>query len=838
MQRHLGRPDAAGRRPRAVVTMRRLPAHVAVAAALLLALVLAARAPVAVAAKGNASAAAGFLEDAQNDDGGFGATKGGPSQPDPSLWAAAALLAAGKNPLDEYNKGGDSLDGYLAGHRKSYTSLEQRGVLALVAGASGVADAHFGSPAARLRATLTEAAVKADPRGAALAVLGLLAAGDDASQQTALAAARALPGAALADGGWGKDGSSDSAATALVLQALAKAGVADASTAAVQAGVAYLAKAQGNDGAVAVSIRTDQALNGGDVGATAFAIQAFAALGVAAPKTPTGKTLRDGLTQYQQSTTGGLSSSGSLYDTSFAPSVVETAQSFPAFNGDTFPLVAVPAATSGPPPKATKKAKSTRNASQHVSSGTAATGVSDRGSSTTTDAGAFHQARAGQQRTGRRSTVDAKGRAKRPSAAKARSGAGTAGGTGAAVSGQVVGATAAPKLATRAGQAPDALSAQDKATIGLGVLLALLLAAGARAGARHPRADERSRTQRTLIAGTRLLGAARARGALAPAAVAVTGLALVAVPFAIHLWERAPRGEALVSAYAPYMEPARVASYQRDLRELDAGVRQAQARGPKALYPHRAPAAARRAFARNGPLLASFAEQWPDTYKSLRAVVDPIAAHRDGYVALAALPRFGLFAWAFVIPGAALVLLAALALLWPRSWRGARWAVAVVALGLLVAPSALQLWDRAPRGAKLVEAFGTVETRTTVERVQNDFGQVAIAQGALGGELVPALERRGLSDREIDQRFPAVRTLTTRWIDILNNLTPVIGALSDNVDRFQAVAALPPLTAFPWLFAVPGALLALVLLAGALRPVLLPQRRSSIKEHHVPSPIR
>ena len=838
MQRHLGRAHAAGRRRRpAAVTMRRLPAFVALIAALL-ALVLAVRAPAADAAQGNASAAAGFLEDSQNDDGGFGPQKGKGSEPDPSLWAAAALLAAGKNPLDEYNKGGDSLDGYLAAHRKSYTSLEQRGVLALVAGASGVADAHFGSPAARLRATLTAAAVKADPRGAALAVLGLLATGDDASKQTAVAAAQALPGAALADGGWGKDGSSDSAATALVLQALAKAGVADAGAAAVRAGVAYLAKAQGNDGAVAVSIRTDQAINGGDVGATAFAIQAFAALGVAAPKTQTGKTPRDGLTQYQQSTTGGLSSSGSLYDTSFAPSVVETAQAFPAFNGDTFPLVAVPAATSGPPPKAAKKSKSTKSASKHISSGTAATGVSDRASSTTKDAGAFHQARAGQQRTGRRGSTDHKGSAKRPSpAAHAKSGAEGAG-AGAAVSGQVIGATAAPKLATRAGQEPDALSAQDKATIGLGVLLALLLAAGAVAGARHPRADERSRTQRTLIAATRLLAGARARGALAPAAVAVTGLALVAVPFATHLWERAPRGEALVSAYAPYMGSARVASYQRDLRELDAGVRQAQARGPKALYPHRTPAAARAAFARNGPLLAGFAGQWPDTYKSLRGVVDPIAAHRDGYVALAALPRFGLFAWAFVIPGALLVLLAGLALLWPRSWRGARWAVAVMALGLLVAPSALQLWDRAPRGAKLVDAFSTVETRATVERVQNDFGQVAIAQGALGGELVPALKRRGLSDRDIDRRFPAVRTLNARWIDILNNLTPVIGALSDNVDRFQAVAALPPLTAFPWLFAVPGGLLALVLLAGVLRPVLLPQRRSSIKEHHVPSPIR
>jgi hypothetical protein len=157
-----------------------------------------------------------------------------------------------------------------------------------------------------------------------------------------------------------------------------------------------------------------------------------------------------------------------------------------------------------------------------------------------------------------------------------------------------------------------------------------------------------------------------------------------------------------------------------------------------------------------------------------------------------------------------------------------------VAIGLLVAPSATGLWARAPKAATLVEAFRPVETRGTVERVQNDFGQVAIAQGALAGELVPALERHGLTSRQIDARFPAVRTLTARWVPILNDLTPVLGALSDNVDRFQAVAALPPLTAFPWLLAVLG-----VLLLAAIAPVpSLLKTQAPIKEHRVPSAIR
>jgi len=59
-------------------------------------------APSLARASGNASAAAGFIEGAQNKDGGFGEKRGQGSSPTASLWAAAALLAAGKNPGDEY----------------------------------------------------------------------------------------------------------------------------------------------------------------------------------------------------------------------------------------------------------------------------------------------------------------------------------------------------------------------------------------------------------------------------------------------------------------------------------------------------------------------------------------------------------------------------------------------------------------------------------------------------------------------------------------------------------------------------------------------------------------
>lgn len=46
----------------------------------------------------------------------------------------------------------------------------------------------------------------------------------------------------------------------------------------------------------------------------------------------------------------------------------------------------------------------------------------------------------------------------------------------------------------------------------------------------------------------------------------------------------------------------------------------------------------------------------------------------------------------------------------------------------------------------------------------------------------------------------------------------MIGAMSDNVDNYQAVAALPPFPLFPWFFVLPGLLIVgLALAAGPRR---------------------
>jgi hypothetical protein len=57
-------------------------------------------------------------------------------------------------------------------------------------------------------------------------------------------------------------------------------------------------------------------------------------------------------------------------------------------------------------------------------------------------------------------------------------------------------------------------------------------------------------------------------------------------------------------------------------------------------------------------------------------------------------------------------------------------------------------------------------------------------------------------------------TFDNQWVHILNDMTPMIGAMSDNVENYQAVAALPPFPLFPWFFVIPGLLVIGLAAAG------------------------
>src|SRR4051812_30895452 len=58
-------------------------------------------------------------------------------------------------------------------------------------------------------------------------------------------------------------------------------------------------------------------------------------------------------------------------------------------------------------------------------------------------------------------------------------------------------------------------------------------------------------------------------------ALAVIGLGLAAAPVIFQMFDRAPRGAEMMQAFTPFMTDARLNGFQRHIRDIDAGVREA-----------------------------------------------------------------------------------------------------------------------------------------------------------------------------------------------------------------------------------------------------------------------
>ena len=289
------------------------------------------------------------------------------------------------------------------------------------------------------------------------------------------------------------------------------------------------------------------------------------------------------------------------------------------------------------------------------------------------------------------------------------------------------------------------------------------------------------------------------------------GLALIVMPFAFDMFNRAPKGATMIVGFRPFMTESRLEGFQRDMSEVNAGVQ--QSKGSVAAYLEGVSAIGPSAtvrFRTEYPAFASFAGQWGTIDAHMTDLLDQVQGNLANYQAVAALPSFNLFPWFFVIPGILVLGLMTVLVVRPRRWGTARWILVAIGLGLVLAPAVFQMFDRAPKGGQMMSAFRTIETTSNVETIQGYFGTMAEGQGVIRLELVPALKQTGLTQAQVDARFPAVATLDARWVHILNDMTPMIGAMSDNVANYQAVAALPPFPLFPYFFVLPG-----VLIAGA-----------------------
>lgn len=281
-------------------------------------------------------------------------------------------------------------------------------------------------------------------------------------------------------------------------------------------------------------------------------------------------------------------------------------------------------------------------------------------------------------------------------------------------------------------------------------------------------------------------------------ALAVLGLGLVLAPAVFGMFQRAPLGAEMIRDFKPFMTEERLAGFQGHLAGIDAAVQEID------------PLVEARPGI-DSPAYATFSSDWPEIHTTMTSLMDDVAANREGYEAVASLPDFRLFPWFFVVPGVVILLLAGYGAVRGLDARWIRWPIAALGIALVVLPFAVGMFDKAPRGAQMMGAFSTIETTENVARIQGYFATMAAGQGAIRLDIAPALTKAGVP-------HPAAAELDAEWIRILNDMTPMIGAMSDSVDNYQAVASLPSFRLFPWFFLAPGALLVLIALAPRRNP--------------------
>jgi hypothetical protein len=311
---------------------------------------------------------------------------------------------------------------------------------------------------------------------------------------------------------------------------------------------------------------------------------------------------------------------------------------------------------------------------------------------------------------------------------------------------------------------------------------------------------------------------------------AVIGAAFVVMPIAFGMFSKAPQGAVMIGQFRPFMTTARLDGYQTDLSEINAGVRQTNTSVAEFVDAH---SAGKGVFDSKYPTVVSFNQEWPGIDKKMTGLMTEVQQNLGNYRAVAALPSFRLFPWFFAAPGLLILVVSLGALVQPTRFRFSRWALVVLGVGLIAAPAVFQMFSRAPKGGQMMAAFKTIETTRNVEQIQGYFGEMAEGQGAIRLEVVPALASAGLTPAQIDSRFPAVVTLDTQWVHILNGMTPMIGAMSNNVTSYQAISSLPSFPLFPWFFVAPGVVVAGLALFARPRGHSL--RAHSLSVHPIPA---
>lgn len=294
-------------------------------------------------------------------------------------------------------------------------------------------------------------------------------------------------------------------------------------------------------------------------------------------------------------------------------------------------------------------------------------------------------------------------------------------------------------------------------------------------------------------------------------AVLVIGLGLLAAPFIFQMMaldNRAPAGGEMIDQFRPYMSEARITkfdgfmdlinraeqSYKTDLRPVVAGAQKN--------------AAQQSALGQ----VDDWTTKWEGDngiFADMGGILRDVRANLDNYKAVDNLPPFWMFPFFFIMPGLIIALLARAALRGMRRGAGtgkAGKALVVMGVGLIAAPFIFQMMggeNRAFQGADMISDFKPIMTTERVTSVQGYFPVIGLAEGQLRNQLVPLAKSQPNSPST-----PAIDEFSKTWPEVGNEFAQFLGAMSDNLDNFAKVKALPPFSLFPFFFILPGLMVA------------------------------
>ncbi len=283
------------------------------------------------------------------------------------------------------------------------------------------------------------------------------------------------------------------------------------------------------------------------------------------------------------------------------------------------------------------------------------------------------------------------------------------------------------------------------------------------------------------------------------------GLGLAAAPAAFQMFSRAPKGGDMIDEFRPYMTEDQVALFQGYMAKIRAADQEIHDVIEAGIVD--GGVLDQAAYDAQFSLVSGFSDQWPAIDADMTDLLDTMETNIDNFEAVDALPPFALFPWFFVLPGLIIAGLAFAAYRVGRHRTPTRLlgALAVMGVAVVLAPVFFQMFTRAPLGGDMIVDFEPMMERERVQGVQGYFITMGGAEGQLRTAVVPFAEAEaGITQADL----PAAAQFSEDWTAIVTDFAPMISTMSDNVDNFEAVNAMPPFALFPWFFVIPGVLVA------------------------------